>query len=197
MKYCGNCGNKLEDECCYCGNCGAKCDTSTLEYIKNKETSINEDQPKNSSRQIEQIIENSETSEKTQIEGIQEAKRNSCLTRIIIFGALIFVIIWIFKSCFGSNPIKQVEGRWVLEYPVDTYTGVTINGDGTGSIDFSGKDHYSGKNKLIMRQAVKIEVDGNDLYLHFVDNPEFKPGHVYVKDGTLFSDDGKPFRKVR
>lgn len=109
---------------------------------------------------------------------------------------LVIAVSFALTSCGGGNPIKDMEGRWVLDLNGGTdHMGVTINNDGTGSMDLSGIG-YNGKNQLIMKEDIEVEVDGNDVYLHYVDYSENQPAHLYFKNGKLYSNDGQPFRKV-
>lgn len=116
-----------------------------------------------------------------------------------ILKAFIFIVIASFAcvSCGGGNPIKDLEGRWVLDLNGgNDHMGVTINGDGSGRIDMSGIG-YNGKNELILMEDVEIEVDGDNVYLYFVDYPENDPAHLSIRDGKLYSNDGQPFRKTQ
>lgn len=116
-----------------------------------------------------------------------------------VIKTLIFIVIASFTiiSCSGGNPIKDLEGRWVLDLNGgNDHMGVTINSDGYGSIDMSGIG-YNGKNELILMEDVKIEVDGDNVYLYYVNLPEMNPAHLYIRDGKLYSNDGQPFRKTQ
>lgn len=116
-----------------------------------------------------------------------------------VIKAFIFIVIatFAFVSCGGGNSLKDLKGRWVLDLNGgNDHMGVTINGNGSGSMDMSGIG-YDGKNELILMEDVEIEFDGYNVYLYYVNFPEMNPAHLYVRDGKLYSYDGQPFRKTQ
>ena len=96
-------------------------------------------------------------------------------------------------SCGSRGVLSEVEGSWELVIE-DAQLNVDILDDGTALISMSGQLSPGQWVPIIKDEKVDIRCEGEDLYLTTTNGEEF--GHLYVRDGKLYSDDNRPFTRV-